>query len=176
MGSEDSMPCNSFAECSINKETLCQIRQTNCLEYKGDIRYITCKENNKRYNLQNNGYIVAKYRVDGGIIKSNKIRCDYLLVCYGDENKAIFVELKGHDNKHACEQLYETISVLEANLRRIENIKFYARIVNRKTVPNLFTDRSYTKIFKLLQSINKCKKKYIEFRNNNFDEPISDLN
>lgn len=169
------MPCSSFAECSIDQEALCQIGQTDCLEYKRTISNITCSENHKRYNLQNNGYIVAKYHVDGGVIRSNRIRCDYLLVCYGEENKAIFVELKGHDNSHACEQLYETISTLRANLLRLPNIKFYARVVNRKTAPNDYTKVSYKKVFKLLQSINNSEEKYIELRSNDFDESINNL-
>lgn len=176
------MPCSSFCECSTNQESRCQLSCTDCLEYKGKQRNITCSENGKRYNLQNNNYTVAKYHVDGGLIRSNRIKCDYLLICYGNnKNKAIFIELKGHDNRHAFDQLRESINSLNNVLSRLPNIRIYARLVNSKTAPNDLVSKNYKDLFELLQSLNDSEdsedseQKYIKHKRLNFDESIDDL-
>lgn len=170
------MPCSSFGICSINQKSTCPFQCIDCLEHKGNQRNITCSENGKRYNLQNNDYIVAKYHVDGGVIRSSRIKCDYLLLCYGEsDNKAVFVELKGKDNRHAFDQLRESINSLNNVLSRFPNIRIYARLVNSKTAPNDLLSKNYKDLFELLQSLNNSEQKYIKQQKLNFNESIDDL-
>lgn len=170
------MPCSSFGVCSTDQESICPLHCVGCLEYKGNQSNITCIENRKRYNLQNNNYIVAKYHVDGGVIRSNRIKCDYLLLCYGErDNKAVFIELKGKNNRHAFDQLKESINSLNNVLSKLPNIRIYARLVNSKTAPNDLLSKNYKDLFELLQSLNNSEQKYIKHEKLNFDENIDDL-
>ena len=60
---------------------------------------------------------IELYKIDKGIIPQsikNQNKCDYMLFDRpGLESKLI--ELKGTDEKHACDQIYDTITYFEAN-------------------------------------------------------------
>ncbi len=63
----------------------------------------------------NNKLSICRHRIDGVIIKEGS-KCDYLLLDMTDQ-KAYFVELKGHDINQAAEQIRTTIEVLEPELK-----------------------------------------------------------
>ena len=73
---------------------------------------IVCKENSNKVVFINTKKLnVDKITVDGCQITSGK-RCDFLVKYSNTEH---YIELKGHDIKHAFEQLTETIKQLKEN-------------------------------------------------------------
>ena len=103
------MICNKLRECINGKQDECK----ECVEFTDKREKVKCEERSKKYTLINTGNRkeIRKYNLDGGIVK-NEIgfkACDNLLIVYDTETvKAIFVELKGSDYKHAVEQLNKT--------------------------------------------------------------------
>ncbi|MEB3126055.1 MAG: hypothetical protein VKL00_10605 [Synechococcales bacterium] len=94
-----------------------------CEEYKSDARLVLQENKSKITFLNPNQDQVLIIRVDGCVIKDNKIlRCDYAIVpC--DEIE-IYVELKGSDISHAVEQIESTIKFLSDNPQKIKKLCF----------------------------------------------------
>lgn len=86
----------------------------------------------------------VKHRVDGCLITDGR-RCDHLLI---DNNEVeYFVELKGKDVNHGCEQLERSIQVLAKNISE----KRYSFIVSA-AVPKVSTT--------ILKMKDRFKRKY----------------
>jgi len=94
-----------------------------CEEYKSDARLVLQENKSKITFLNPNQDQVLIIRVDGCVIKDNKIlRCDYAIVpC--DEIE-IYVELKGSDISHAVKQIESTIKFLSDNPQKIKKLCF----------------------------------------------------
>lgn len=60
-----------------------------------------------------NNKVVAKYTIDGNVIKQG-IRCDFLLLNNTDQ-EAYYIEIKGSDLEHAKEQVEKTEKDLALN-------------------------------------------------------------
>ena len=100
---------------------------------------IVFTEKNRRYECANDTQEdVVMFHIDGGFFPASDttIRCDYGYELEGSNgNRTCLVELKGHNIKHACEQLYQTLRYFE---KKYPVKKFFCRIVtsgNKK--PNI---------------------------------------
>ena len=169
------MLCNSFDKCHAENVDNCLRKNNGCLDFKGQCRVLRCEENKKVYRLTTANCRIAKYHVDGGLISDTTQKCDYMIICYGNENKIIFVELKGNDTNHACDQLTSTINLLNKRFIALNNKKFYARIINTKSVPNIKTTVHYKNLRAKLNMLNPVSGDYIKMKSKQLDEKLSDL-
>ena len=173
------MKCSSFSNCSSNIGSACVLNRSECLKQKGLLPNAKCDEKGKKYILNNDtckSYVLAKYHVDGGVIQGNVVKCDYLILCYGQNGyKAVFVELKGKNNRHACEQIYASINELKPSLKNTLSMKCFARIVNTKTVPDDKLNSAYMKLVKLLQNVNKDSGIYVVFKGKELEECVDKI-
>ena len=77
-----------------------------------------------RYTNRSSSHL-AKYRIDGGLIGDDGVKCDFLLLnC--EKKQAFFIELKGSDLIHAVDQIDGSVDKLKNNL---SGFAFFARIV-----------------------------------------------
>jgi len=74
-----------------------------------DKRIVLSENKSKVTFLNINNKRIKKIIIDGCVITSG-IRCDYLLV---DNNRYLFIELKGSDVYHAISQIHQTIRTLK---------------------------------------------------------------
>ncbi|MDR2652297.1 MAG: hypothetical protein LBC68_08295 [Prevotellaceae bacterium] len=114
---------------------------------------IVCKENVSKYIYKyKSGEKFMRVQIDGGLISDqNTPKCDYLLLNYTRKNEtphyhSIFIELKGSDVIHACEQISKTIEQVG---NKLTGSILHARIVASKI--------SDTKI-----QINKKKEEFMK--------------
>lgn len=142
------MICDKLYECCSNENYVCANKE-KCIVYKDCRKNAVCEERNKRYNLVNEeGYVVALYHVDGGMISGEPDvrKCDYMYIVYDPENPtAIFVELKGKDIYHAIRQIKEILDRYGTVLQR----RICARIIC-SAVPRLYNDPSFKNLKKEL--------------------------
>ena len=113
---------------------------------------ITCRDQGKTFTILNKaGNIAINYRMDGGIIKSDKTvpagirKCDNVVILDGDKRVAVLVELKGEQISSGISQLYETYN----RYREVFDVfgRIYARCVtNRRIPPNLKATPEYRKL------------------------------
>ncbi|MGF1519400.1 MAG: hypothetical protein ACFCVB_16590 [Nodosilinea sp.] len=94
-----------------------------CEEYKSDARLVLQENKSKITFLNPRQDQVLIIRVDGCVIKNNKIlRCDYAIVpC---DEVEIYVELKGSDISHAVKQIESTIKLLSDNPQKTKKLCF----------------------------------------------------
>ena len=81
------------------------------VDCKNETRFprIVCEENRRKITFINSERkLISKIKVDGCQI-TDGLRCDYLLTLENLEN---YVELKGHDLRHAFRQIIRTILLL----------------------------------------------------------------
>ncbi|WP_019539650.1 hypothetical protein [Proteiniphilum acetatigenes] len=97
---------------------------------------ISIKEKGKRYlGINNDEKVIAKYHLDDPEHPVEGIRCDYALYVYDDENQAkdddrlIFIELKGSDIEQAIQQISNSIRDWVVNYS-IRPRKLDARIIS----------------------------------------------
>jgi hypothetical protein len=107
---------------------------TNYQSSKGGT--IVCKENASKYIYKyKSDEKFMKLQIDGGLISDqNTPKCDYLLLNYTRKNEtshyhSIFIELKGSDVIHACEQISKTIEQIG---NKLTGSILHARIVASK--------------------------------------------
>lgn len=170
------MLCKLFSQCYAESMDKCLKNNQGCLDFKGYRSILKCEENGKSYKLDTQGAKVAQYHVDGGLINDKIKKCDYMVVAYGNENKIIFVELKGNDTNHACEQLKATVDLLSNKFTSFDKKKFYARIVNTKSVPNIKTTTHYQKLRKTINLLNPKSGDYIKISSRTLNESLDELN
>ncbi len=112
------------------------------------------KGNNKCQMIFNNPNQIAvtKTRVDDCVIKSG-CRCDFKLDCPNYEH---YIEIKGKDIYHACDQIEETILQLSSNIK----LKAKNSFVIATGAPNINGKiQIITKKFKIKYNSNLIKKK-----------------
>ncbi|MDR2438480.1 MAG: hypothetical protein LBE12_03780 [Planctomycetaceae bacterium] len=127
---------------------------TNYQSSKGGT--IVCQERESKYVYKyKSDENFIKLQIDGGLISNqNTPKCDYLLLNCTKKNEiayyhSIFIELKGSDLTHACEQILATIESLNNNLK---GSILHARIVLSKVPkPNVQLNRLKEKIMKKYQ-------------------------
>lgn len=173
------MVCSSFPDgCADSTKRPC-LDAKDCLNVMGSFPKVTCSEHGKKYILNNDActsYVLAKYHVDGGMIRENISKCDYLCVCYSKKgNRAVFVELKGKNNAHACEQLSASIDLLKPCLIKLGNCSVYARIINTRTATNDKLSVQYKKLVGMLQCVNRSEAINVEFKGNVLEEYVDRL-
>lgn len=113
---------------------------------------ITCRDRGKTFTILNTvGNNAINYRMDGGIIKSDKTvpegirKCDNAVILDGDKRVAVLVELKGEQISSGISQLYETYNRYREVFAVFSRI--YARCVtNRRIPPNLKATPEYRKL------------------------------
>lgn len=155
------MICNQLKDCidvqRMQKKTVkCPQSQVECIEASDCRSNVKCEERKKKYILENTekNHVIL-YRMDGGIIKTDKsvpegtCKCDYLLVIDGKECDAILVELKGVNVAHALKQIDGTITQFKDVFDRFAHV--YARAVVTSTTPNLKTTPTYTNLMRRLK-------------------------
>ncbi len=99
---------------------------------QGDLRRkkIIFSENQRSYECINDSdENVIMFHIDGGLFPKSEssVRCDYGFEIDSEENRTCLVELKGHNLKHAFEQLYQTLIYFEENYPAKN---FFCRIVS----------------------------------------------
>ncbi|MDQ3798810.1 MAG: hypothetical protein M3384_05115 [Acidobacteriota bacterium] len=109
-----------------------------CTETKKDSN-ILLTENRMKMTFRNpNRKVIKVITVDNCAITVG-MRCDYLVV--NEKNDEFFVELKGTDIRHACEQLAASIKELSANPTQKAKYSFVissrVRPAIRTTIQNL---------------------------------------
>lgn len=169
------MVCSNFSQCQIENVDNCLIRKNGCLDFKGKCSIVKCEENRKVYRLATGEAKVAKYHIDGGMINNTTKKCDFMIIVYGDENKIIFVELKGRDTNHACDQLKSTIDLIGKKFTNLENKRFYARIVNTKSVPGIKVTSHYKQLRVSLNLLNSENGDYIKISSRELNESLSNI-
>ncbi len=107
-------------------------------------KIITASESNRKFIINNpNEKTVKKIKVDGCLItNTNQVRCDYMFKIDIPYTKVIYLELKGKNIEHACEQLKATIKLFEQDHSNIEKD---CHIVASR-VPKLATDIQQLKV------------------------------
>lgn len=109
-------------------------------EYEDNRKIVVARDKGEKseYRGNNNSEkLVAKYRVDGGLIKDGA-KCDYLLLDK-NESRAYFIELKGSDLIKAIEQIESTIPQIKGD---IPEYKINARIVlTKQRTPDLIDSK-----------------------------------
>jgi hypothetical protein len=104
-----------------------------CIEKTTDLR-IVFQEKGKKITFLNKRRIpIRKITVDGCAITAG-IRCDYLVLNNKDDE--FFIELKGADVKHACDQLLTSIGKLSASPN--QKLK-YSFIISSRIAPAINT-------------------------------------
>ena len=104
---------------------------------------------------------LAKYRVDGGLIPGDGVKCDDLLLnC--EKKRAYFIELKGSDIIRAIQQIDRSIDQLKGDL---SGFAFFARIVvTRVNVTHLEKNSQYLRLERKIKSLcGNIEKKSREF-------------
>ena len=146
------MVCKQLGLCVEDNNKTCRT-ETDCIEFTDNRASVKCEEKRKKYRLNNvSGVRIRKYHMDGGIVKNERKQwaCDHLLVVYDtDRPRMIFVELKGHDFKHAVEQTHKTIVKFLPDLK---NRKLYGRIIHTQGVPRLGNSGPIVDLERLLRS------------------------
>lgn len=131
---------------------------------------IVCIENGMRYELKNDNHsCVKKINIDNCLISDPQMpKCDYaVLIC--NSEICCFVELKGSDIDHACEQIRSTITQLKNIVMKCK--KIYARIIpSRYPAPNI-RSRSKELLFQICKKYNGD----IKIQARRLEDKISDL-
>ena len=125
-----------------------------CFEFQHDNRNIVSfkdKGHSTEYRYINQtANNLAKYRVDGGLISDNDVKCDFLLLnC--EQKQSYFIELKGSDIIRAIEQIDRSIEILKNELL---DFAFFARIVLSRVNT---TDLKHIKLLKLEKKVKLLK-------------------
>ncbi len=82
---------------------------------------VTAKENKKTFAVLNpSGKVIRKVKVDGCVVTdASTIRCDYLFEIGTPLDAVLYVELKGKNIEHACEQLSSTLKLFSRRHGRV---------------------------------------------------------
>lgn len=97
------------------------------------IPLIVLEENRKKMTFHNKQRKdIRKIKVDGCAMTEGK-RCDYLVI--NDKDCEHFVELKGTDVEHACEQLSISITKLSKNLKQEK----HSFVIASRVIPAIST-------------------------------------
>ena len=82
-----------------------------CFADKRTVLVLKDKKEKREYRGNNpNRLFLTTYRIDGGLVKDDGMKCDYAI--YSETDNLYFVELKGGDYSHALDQLQHTIQLL----------------------------------------------------------------
>lgn len=154
------MVCNNFMLASCNLQNCSNA--TVCIMSSDNRKFVTCAENQKKYELENdNRVLITNYHIDTGIITAQTIKkCDYLFYV-PSSNKIILIELKGTSYRTAIEQILSTINILSANFK---TNKVYARIICQG-VPNIQNDPQSIQLTKYLKETGGNFKSTTNFLN-----------
>lgn len=131
---------------------------------------IVCSEKGMRYELINdNRSCVKKIIIDDCLITNKTIqKCDYAILLCNSEI-CCFIELKGSDITHACDQILHTYGQLTDLVKKCK--KIYARIIpSRCPTPNI---RSRPR--ELLRNLCKSNKGDLKIQTNNLTDKASEL-
>lgn len=94
----------------------------DCAHYKID-KEIVLKENRSKITFLNpHQEQILVVRIDGCMVKDERLRCDYGLVPW--EGVEIYVELKGSDIDHAIKQLESSINILSESPQKTPKLCF----------------------------------------------------
>ena len=119
---------------------------TKCIEFNEKRKICVAKERGKSYLLENeSGFSIRKVKVDRCLLQAEgERRCDYLMsIDNQNNNRVLFIELKGGRLLDAVEQIFDTILYLR---EEFDNYRFDARIVGNGDVPNIKLDPKYRKL------------------------------
>lgn len=154
------MICDKLQECvedqfSKKSAVICRNSQRNCIKSSDSRVLVKCEERRKKYTLENTEkeHIIV-YQMDGGVIVNDKTvpagisKCDYLFMIGGIQRKAILIELKGLDIRHAIEQIKKTCDLYNDSFR--ECSKVYARIITT-AVPRIQATPEYRNLNSIIQ-------------------------
>lgn len=104
-----------------------------CVEIRNKQKIFTAKEEGKVYTLINKSKsVIAKIKIDGCVFKGKVKKCDWLFLV--EDQKAVFVELKGSDVKGGLQQLVITYENLKTKIGKQE-IWFRLCVGEKNSVP-----------------------------------------
>ncbi len=129
-----------------------------CIEQNESKKIFFRQEMGKRFSLKSEKDFSCKIvAIDNCVFQNSELkRCDYLFLINKREVKlkAFYVELKGINIKHACEQLYNSIKLTRPEILKYE---IEAKVIARKDFhPNILNNEYFRKVKRLI-------KKDIEF-------------
>jgi hypothetical protein len=167
------MKCNN---CFLHKNS------EKCQVFCDTRAKIAVKEKKSQWTFYNDKKkCVCLIRIDECVITGSETKkCDYLFLVCGDTEKiAFFVELKGSNLEHACEQIYSTIKKLKEHLGPF---CLYARIAVTR-FPNVLSGNAINnrkkEIIRLLKKpiirlLKKpeCNKEPFIYQNSNTSEKV----
>lgn len=105
-----------------------------CTETKTDSKIILTENRMKMTFLNRERKVVKVVTVDNCVVTEG-IRCDYLVI--NEKTYEFFVELKGTDIRHACDQLTASIVQLSANPTRKAKHSF---VISSRVIPAIRTN------------------------------------
>lgn len=135
---------------------------------------IPLSENKVKYiGINNNKQIITAYIIDGGVLTGHEsAKCDYALFCH-DSEYVYFIELKGSDFIHACEQIKATIKQLLI-IPSIKSKHVFARIVLSKVRTPMIRSSQETALRNVLKEINRIDRKDdFKYKSREFEEIIT---
>lgn len=127
--------------------------QKKCIAFFDRRSQPSCTEKGKTYTLNQSAtnFQVLCFHIDGGVINSPECnKCDYAFFLKdnvdGGKGRAVFIELKGKNIRHAMKQLNETLS-LDA-FKDVSSVykKIYGRIVVTSSIPRLQSDDDFIEL------------------------------
>lgn len=154
------MICDKLQECmeeqfSKNSTNDCRNSRSSCIKSSDSRALVKCEERRKKYILENTKkeHIIV-YQMDGGVIVNDKTvpagtsKCDYLFVAGESTRKAVLIELKGLDIRHAIEQIKNTCDLYSDSFKSCTNV--YARIITT-AVPKMQATPEYRNLNSIIQ-------------------------
>ncbi len=124
----------------------------DCIEQNEYKKIFFRREESKAFLLKSDKEFLCKIvAVDNCVFQNSKLkRCDYLFLVDKKEfnSKAFYIELKGINIKHACEQLYNSIKLTRSQILKYE---IEAKVISVKNFhPNLLNNEYFRKVKKLI--------------------------
>lgn len=128
-----------------------------CKDYLDSEKLIVAAKKGRKYELQNESNIIARFDIDDCVYKGHNIEgfklCDNIIIIYNlnkEKDKVekvyLWIELKGSDINHACKQILNSyLNAFNFN----QSIKHFGRIVLTKTNSADFRNDAYKQLKKL---------------------------
>lgn len=134
------MKCDRLQECcqgELSEQPQLHCNRTGTCISVSDCRgIVNCEENHRKYQYSNTKkHNVVLFRMDGGIIDENTLKCDYLLVIRSEGMVGVLIELKGTKVAHAIDQIRATLKEFPQFFSECK--KVHARVVATQVVPKI---------------------------------------
>jgi hypothetical protein len=124
---------------------------SECVEESGCKKSFSRKEKGKKITfVSERPFDCEIVRIDNCVFSDHTIRrCDYLFLMSHKIREAYYVELKGDNNRSACEQLFHTIDRTKS---QITGFKISAKVIGTKGFhPKVTNNEFYRNVKRLIK-------------------------